>query len=409
MPDKFKKRIVMLSGFRIFPSNTGGHVHSSGILRSLARMGHRVTVYSLAGRREDYGVSSLWGPSYRIDAIENNLTEETNLSLAYGVWQAMSGRLRQPRVWQYALLRRGFVPGRLKDALKSADIILSDMPWCPPIPGPWLQKPWFLVSHNLEHRLLEQSGWTHRRFAAWMRRAEQAAPAEYRDIFPCAEGDQAFFRANDSSGKLLLPLIRCGVDPNDYRVPPGTRERVRADLGVRDNEHLIVFSGSKFGPNLDALRSLREFCAENAAYLEKKRVKFLALGSMVAKGFRENSLIATGRVATVAPFFAAADAGLNPVTRGSGANVKLFEYLATRLPVISTHFGVRGTDLKPGIDYLPYEGQELLGAVESLAHSRTRPQWRDFAESVWQRHRDHCDIERLVKCAIEQRPEFVGP
>lgn len=408
MPDKISKKILMLSGFRIFPSNTGGHVHSSGILRSLARMGHRVTAYSLAGRREDYGPSSIFGPSYRIDPIETNLVEETNLSLLYGIWQGLGRRLEQPRVWQYALMRRGLVPSRLKHQLDSADIILSDMPWCPPIPGPWAEKPWFLVSHNLEHRLLEQAGWTYRRFANWMRKAEKAAPAEYRDIFPCAETDQAFFRANDHSGKLRLPIIRCGVDPKNYAVPAGTRERVRAELGVRDTDQLMVFSGSKFAPNLDALARLRSFCREQTDFLGSTRVKFLVLGSMVAHGFREGPLIATGRVPEVAPYFAAADAGLNPVTQGSGANVKLFEYLATRLPVISTPFGVRGTDLQPG-DYLQYEGHGLKSAIESFLGARSRPEWRQFAEGVWQRHRKSCDIGELVKDAIAQRPEFNCP
>jgi glycosyltransferase involved in cell wall biosynthesis len=375
-------------------------------------MGHQVTAYSLAGRHEDYGVSSVFGPSYRVDVIETNLVEETNLSLMYGVWQGLARRLEQPRVWQYAFLRWGLVPRRLKQALASADIILSDMPWCPPIPGPWASKPWFLVSHNLEHLLLEQAGWTYRRFARWMQKAEQAAPAEYRDIFPCAETDRAFFRANDVTGELRLPLIRCGVDPKEYVVPAGTRERTRAQLGVAENDYLVVFSGSKFGPNLEALQVLQEFCRANATFLEQRGVKFLVLGSMVAAGFREGALIATGPVPAVAPYFAAADAGLNPITRGSGANVKLFEYLATRLPVISTRFGVRGTDLKPDVDYLAFEGHSghsLLGAIEAFTTVRTRDEWRAFAEAVWLRHRKHCDIELLVHDAVAQRPEFTSP
>jgi len=138
-------------------------------------------------------------------------------------------------------------------------------------------------------------------------------------------------------------------------------------------------------------------------------VKFLVLGSMVAAAFREGALIATGRVPAVAPYFAAADAGLNPITRGSGANVKLFEYLATRLPVISTPFGVRGTDLKPDVDYLSYDGDSLRAAIESFINLRTRQEWREFAEAVWQRHRKQCDIEELVHAAIAQRPEFTSP
>lgn len=402
---KAPKKILLLSGFRIFPINTGGHVHTGGIVSALARMGHTVLVYSLAGRQGDYRPADLFGPSFRVDPIENNLREETHLGLAYGLLQATARRLDFPRVWQYALMRSGLVPRRLKAALRDADIILSDMPWCPIIPGPWSNKPWFLVSHNLEYRLLEQAAPRQRRFAKWMSRVESSAPQVYRDIFPCAETDRDFFREHGPAPDLKLPIIRCGVDPMAYRVADGTRERIREELGVETDEHLIVFSGSRFAPNLEALDTLREFCRAEADYLKARRVRFLVLGSM-ADAHREGALIATGRVPEVTPYFAASDAGLNPIVRGSGANVKLFEYLATRLPVISTAFGVRGTDLQPGVDYLEYQPGGLRAAVDTFATARTRAEWRAFAEAVWSRHHASCDIQDLVQAAVAQRPEF---
>ena len=402
------KRILLISGFRIFPANTGGLVHTGGILRSLARMGHRVAAYSLAGRQSDYSVSGVFGDSFRVDDIEPNLTEETHLGMTFGVLQTLARRLDYPRAWQYALLHRGWIPRRLAQALREADIILSDMPWCPRIPGPWADKPWFLVSHNLEHRLLEQAAPRQRAFAGWMRNIEAQAPAQYRDIFPCAEADQDFFRAHDARAVLRLPIIRCGVDPSGYAVAPGTRAAIRAQLRLADADHLLVFSGSRFDPNLEALAAMREFCRAERAFLEAQRVYILALGSMVSEAFREGPLIATGRVPEVAPYFAAADCGLNPIVRGSGANVKLFEYLATRLPVMSTPFGVRGTNLQPVTDYLSYEPDGLKEAIQIFTGTRTRHEWRVYAEAVWTRHRSSCDIQELVRAAVLERPEFNG-
>ena len=40
--------------------------------------------------------------------------------------------------------------------------------------------------------------------------------------------------------------------------------------------------------------------------------------------------------------FAAADIGLNPMEHGSGTNIKLLEYAAAGLVVVSTRFGARG-------------------------------------------------------------------
>jgi len=398
--------IVLVSGFRIFPASTGGHIRSGSIARALARLGHTVLIYSLAGRAGDYGLGGLFGRNYRIDEIEERLTEETHLGLGYGLLQTIGRRRGLPRVWQHALMRRGLVPLRLKAALRKADIVIGDLPYCPPVPECGGARPWYLLSHNLEHRLLEQGDAIHRRFAPWMKKIETDAPRLYRDIFACAEEDRDFFRGHDPEHRLKVPLIRVGVDPNAYVVPAGERERIRAELGLDDADRLVAFAGSGFGPNMEALAELRKFSVAEAEFLGRERLYFLILGSMSSAASREGALIATGRVPEVVPYFAAADAGLNPVTRGSGANVKLFEYLAARLPVISTTFGVRGSTLQPDVDYLDYSPQTFKRVLERFVHERTVAEWRDFAQQVWERHKSSCDIEELVRDAIAQLPDL---
>lgn len=400
------KQVLLLSGFRIFPAFTGGHVHSGGVAQALARMGYEVRIYSLAGRQADYSFGKLLRGARRIDVIAPNLTEETNLGPLYGVLQALMRRLGIPRVWLHTLLRIGIVPSGLREALRKADIVICDLPWCAKVPGPWSTKPWYMLSHNLEYRLLEQAAPRQRRFAGWMRRVEQQAPAVFKDIFACAEEDQDFFRAHRHDGQQHFPLIRCGVNPDDYRVGPGTRERLRAELGITEQDHLLVFSGSGYAPNVEALTTLREFVRTQAEFLARARVYILVLGSVAAAPSRDGALIVTGRVPAVIPYFAAADAGLNPVVRGSGSNVKVFEYLAARLPIISTPFGMRGTELRAPEDYLSYEGATLVEAIATFVASRTRQQWREHAEAVWQRHSRSCDINELVREAISQLPDF---
>ena len=400
------KKILMLCGYRIFPPSTGGNVHSTTIAQALARMGHQVLVYCLAGRREDYSLRGAFGATARRRQIEPNLTEEVNLGAGFGALQALFRRAGVPRIWQFEMLRRNLVPDRLRQELEAADIIISDFPFSPPVPGPWQDTPWFMISHELEFRLFQQGTPLERRFADWMRSIEQAAPQRYRDIFVCAQEDRDFFREHDREGKLKLPYSRCGVDSNAYVAAPGARERVRAELGLAPEDWLFVFSGSRYPPNLEALEELRVFCRTESQFLLDNRVYFLALGSMTAAPAREGALISTGRVPEVVSYFAAADAGLNPITRGSGSNVKLFEYLVARLPVVSTPFGVRGTDLEPEIDYLPFNPGELKPALQKFLNIRTRAQWQDHAGEVLERHYRFCDIQELVKDAVAQRPEF---
>jgi glycosyltransferase involved in cell wall biosynthesis len=405
-PKSNGRNILLLSGLRVFPIYTGGHVRTSGIARALARLGFRVRVYSLAGRSQDYGIRTLLGRSYRIDEIEPNLTEETHLGTFFGLLQSGARRLDYPRYFQNLVLRRGLIPRRLKTALSEADIVICDSPWCPPVPGPWSEKPWFMLSHNLEYRLLEQSESKQKNFATWMQEMEVKAPSEFRDIFACAEEDRDFFRSHDPGKNLRLPIIRCGVDPAAYKVSEGTRAKVRAELGISDSGRLIVFSGSRYAPNVEALEMLKKFCLKEREFLMREQVSILILGTIVETPFREGAMIATGRVPEVAPYFAASDAGLNAVTRGSGANVKIFEYLAAQLPVISTPFGARGTALEAGRDFISFEPDTLKGAIEHFIRDRSVESWKTHAGEVWLRHRATCDIQVLVQEAIKLEPAF---
>jgi hypothetical protein len=396
----------MLCGYRIFPPSTGGNVHSTTIARALARMGYPVLVYCLAGRREDYTAQGRTRASFVRKQIEPGLEEETNLGAGFGLTQAIFRRAGVPRIWQFELLRRGVVPRRLREALLQADIIVSDFPFCPPVPGPWSGKPWFMISHELGFRLFEQGARLERLFAGRMRSIEAGAPSRYRDIFVCAQEDRDFFRAHDPQGRLKLPYIRCGVDSRAYVAQPGMRDRVRAELGIGEQDWLLVFSGSRFGPNLEAFEELKAFCRAEAHFLADNRIFFLGLGSMASAPAREGALIVTGPVPEVIPYFAAGDAGLNPITRGSGSNVKLFEYLVAKLPVISTPFGVRGTELQADTDYLSFNAGMLKPALEQFLARRTRLQWQEYAAGVLQRHFRFCDIQELVKDAVAQLPEF---
>jgi hypothetical protein len=404
-PTKVMKNIVLVSGNRIAPAATGGQVRSISIARALARIGHSVHIFSTAGRREDYRGANLRRGMTMESVIEPRLKESTHLGLTFGITQSLVRRLDYPRVWQHHMLSWGMVPKRLKQALREADIVLSDLPYCPPIPGPWREKPWYLISHNLEHKLLEQGSARQRRFADWMRDIEGAAPQTYTDILSCAEEDQAFFRAHDSRSRLRLPMVRCGVDPRLYSFSPEMRPQMRTKLGLTEEDRVLVFSGSGFAPNVEAFREIKEFCGTEAEFMARNRVYVLVVGSVSREAYRDGALIVTGPVPEVIPYFAAGDAGLNLVTRGSGSNVKLFEYLAARLPVISTAFGVRGTELTAFADYLPCTRNDLKEVILRFIGS-DREFWRRKAQDVWNRHKRSCDIQELMNDAISVLPPF---
>jgi hypothetical protein len=203
----------------------------------------------------------------------------------------------------------------------------------------------------------------------------------------------------------MLPIVRCGVDPQLYSFSPGMRTQMRARLGLREQDWVLIFSGSGFAPNVEAFKEIKEFCRVEAEFMVRNRISIIVVGSVSSEAYRHDALIVTGPVPEVLPYFAAGDAGINLVTRGSGSNVKLFEYLAARLPVISTVFGVRGTELTAFADYLPCSGNDLKEVILRFI-GKDRVFWRTRAEGVWNRHKHSCDIQDLVNDAISVLPAF---
>ncbi|MGH8518497.1 MAG: glycosyltransferase family 4 protein, partial [Panacagrimonas sp.] len=265
-----------------------------------------------------------------------------------------------------------------------------------------------LLSHNLEHRLLEHGRWQERLFAPWLRRIEASVPQRYQGVLTCADDDRRFFAQHDPHGSCRLAPVGCAVDPGAYRAPPGARERLRAELGIGDDETVFLFSGSRFQPNVDALAWLRALNARDPGFLTKRRVRVLVVGTVSPEAWREGGVIATGRVPDMTPYFAASDAGLNPITWGSGANIKLFEYIAARLPVMSTCFGVRGIELEPGRDYHAFEPGTFAERLDAWLATRDRAAWRALADEVWTRHQASVDIHQVVRRAIDELPALSG-
>lgn len=67
--------------------------------------------------------------------------------------------------------------------------------------------------------------------------------------------------------------------------------------------------------------------------------------------------------------FAAADVVVNPVTTGSGSNIKLAEYLASGLSVVTTAVGLRGFEGHSD-DVIVAEREGFAAAIDGAALAR---------------------------------------
>ena len=160
-------------------------------------------------------------------------------------------------------------------------------------------------------------------------------------VLACTERDAE--RLDDLYG----PLPRTEVVPNGFdgdllRASRDDRDAVRDALGIPAGAWVLVFVGSATAHNLAAIRFLQRHVLPTI----DARFHLLLVGDCGPATTVEPDLAGrvhrSGRVDDLGRMYAAADVAVNPVTSGSGSNLKLAEYLASGLPVVTTPVGLRG-------------------------------------------------------------------
>jgi glycosyltransferase involved in cell wall biosynthesis len=141
-----------------------------------------------------------------------------------------------------------------------------------------------------------------------------------------------------------LAIVPNGVDCDAIRfTPPGVRRALHERL--RLEAPIALFIGSWHEPNLQAVRRILELAPRLS------RVEFAIVGSACLP-FKDADLPSNVKLFGVVEdalketLLSAAAVALNPMSEGSGTNIKMLDYLAAGLTVVSTEVGARGLGLE---------------------------------------------------------------
>jgi glycosyltransferase involved in cell wall biosynthesis len=309
-------------------------------------------VYSMVGRKAEYLARR---PS-SIQAWPAGIEEHVDRS----AWSFLAGYgsygMGLPPVWITAYLRLAgavlgerLLPAFLRRKLAWCDTVIADFPFVHPIfAAPSARgRRCVLSTHNIEHQLLNNSSrWQERFTRETVKRIELEAARSCEILVSCCVGDQEFFAPHAKRARSIV--VPNGIDVRRFQGIEGLRGDTRRVLGVPDQVKVFLFTASKYGPNREAYDDLLKFARDNAALLVANGIHILVVGSVVAEPLRLPGFTATGKVDQVESYFAAADAALNPLRSGAGTNVKMCEYIAARLPIVTTSFGARGFEIEDG-------------------------------------------------------------
>jgi glycosyltransferase involved in cell wall biosynthesis len=175
--------------------------------------------------------------------------------------------------------------------------------------------------------------------------------------------------------ELYGPLARFAVISNGFdenEIGGIEREVARTQLGLKPEELAILFIGGPAAHNRRAVQFL-----ERELLPRLKQRSRLVIAGQCAPPRRDSHVLSVGRVGRLSPLLAAADVAVNPIDSGSGSNVKLAEYLAAGLPVITTPFGLRGyekfahlvtvAELDQFVDAIQAKPSRVIGAPPQVS------------------------------------------
>jgi glycosyltransferase involved in cell wall biosynthesis len=230
-----------------------------------------------------------------------------------------------------------------------SDIFISSHPYFVPLFEKYLKNKFIIYeAHNLDYNLkktyFDDPGANEhiQYYLELVKSVEARACLISSLIFTVSEEEKkeisAFYKVQDR--KMV-------VVPNCIDVYAQKYEYKRTATGDKKK---LIFVGSAHGPNIEAVEYIVNHLASKTP-----QYTYIIIGNLINiykdKIYPANVEF-TGIISEKEKdnIFRTSDLAINPMFSGSGTNLKVLDYLATGIPLLSTSFGMRGLEsLLPGI------------------------------------------------------------
>jgi glycosyltransferase involved in cell wall biosynthesis len=354
-------RYTVINTFPLTPAVSGGQARLLGIYRQLARHAD-IRFINLGGARSPHYVRTL-APGLTEEIVPRTaafLRAEQDLEK---IVQASAGDLA-------AALYPNLVPAWLsaiEQASKDADALICSHPYGhPALAATGYRGKLFYEGHNIESDLKQSIYQGQPWPLAEIRRIEGDCITAADGITVCSAEEAVRLQELYDIQHQRIAIVPNGVDAAQTPFQTLTARRVnQRRYSLR--KPVALFIGSAHQPNVEAAELLLQTARDCSEF------DFVFMGSVckqldggVIKLSRNVRSLGVVSEAEKSRWLALADAGLNPIISGAGTNLKLAEYAAAGLPIISTKFGARGGVFTEGVHYLVAEPQQMDQALRQL-------------------------------------------
>lgn len=276
-----------------------------------------------------------------------NYSEFIFFSLFYTFFKAILSRIFHVRRWPiyipiiFKLIR----PNRkLRKMFEWAEIIQVEEIWLVSWISRFTDKPLILVQHNVEYILAEilikRKRWKKTHLSRLVFKTENEAIHSANIVFCIGEVDKQNMIDLYGCSSDKLKIVPNGILTDRYKQINFDNEFLtNYDSVFRNYKYVALFTGSNYYPNIEAAESIVNIIAPS-----QREVLFIIAGSVYPDESLNENVFITGRLSdqNLLNTFHLANFAINPVVSGSGSNIKMFEYMAAGLPIVTTECGSRG-------------------------------------------------------------------
>ena len=147
--------------------------------------------------------------------------------------------------------------------------------------------------------------------------------------------------------KYRLPRRKTSVIPSGTHIYDTNRytsnPNVKRDFGIDPSKIVIFFNGSYSHPaNKEAIDVIK---SQIAPRFEEDRRAFFLVGGAGVPEFSSSNVRSIGFIQDLPALLANVDIAIVPVLHGGGTRLKVFDYMAARLPIVTTQKGAQGINI----------------------------------------------------------------
>lgn len=398
MSDDRRRRALTISPYGTKRPTTGGTKRIHYLNRGYAAAGWEI--YQISNASVRTGVGGL--VMDKDNPIAPGYVEGIYFNPALLVGNRLLKRLNTAQV-AAALLPRPLLRSRqVARGMAKHHVVIFEHPQNWDLAAPYLRDDHFVVldAHNIEWRIWKdrqgQPGWAGKAARA-LYNVERRAMQRANLIFTCSDLDREHAIDDFGCDPDKVVVAPNGVDCASFASIATARASARLARKDADSAPRALFVGSNWGPNIDAARAVLDLASR------LPEIYFDIVGSVgdALRGPFPDNVTVTGSVKELDAYFVAADIALNPMTGGSGSNVKIFEYLAAGLPIVTTPFGGRGVEDTTGLAILVAEMDRFPGAIRKLVAAPDLEERSRAARQLAEERYDWGAIAQRIVARIE--------